>query len=205
MKNLTQKSNQQAYQNITKFIVRNKNQKKAIQREFPEAIAKINVEFLENEMIKPLEKIKSNIQKEIAKDFKTEKDLLGLKGIAETLVGLILTIAHPKLFSHHNQYLKYCGMRGNCGEKYSREAKTLFYLCVEQIIKMRTPKWRETYDKIKKERLESPEVLAKYEELKTEKVKKNKKHFITFKSYVERTTKNRVATLLCKHFHEIYG
>ena len=95
----------------------------------------------EESFLKEIEKLAPKMPKEIDE----------IKGIGRRLWAGIACIANPKDFSSVNAYLKYCGLidHKNINYNYNRDARAVYWLIADQIIKQRTPKYKEFYDKVK--------------------------------------------------------
>lgn len=163
-----------------------------------------------------IEKMKEKLAKEMKTEFTPCVKKLGIKGIAHCLLGQILSIAPPPLFKNRGAYLRYCGLKQLDHDRYNRMIKSLYFLCVDSIVKHRSEPFRGMYDKFKKERgiidkqvvLETEESkahFAKYEARKSEHLNsKSKKQFVTYNSYVEKVVRNRVATFIAKRVYDTF-
>lgn len=78
---------------------------------------------------------------------------IGLKGISKWLWAGIVICADPRLFDSKGAYRVYCGLtkRKDSGHRFSRNASRIYYLCADQLMRQRTPGWREIYDTAKEE------------------------------------------------------
>ena len=99
------------------------------------------IEIKEKDLLKEIEKLTPKMPEDIDK----------IKGIGPRLWAGILCIANPKDFYSVNAYLKYCGLidHKNINYNYNRDARVIYWLISDQIVKHRTPEYREFYDKAK--------------------------------------------------------
>lgn len=76
-----------------------------------------------------------------------------IKGFSPWLWAGIMVAADPRLFATKAAYRKYCGLvdRKTANYRFSRKASRVYWLLADQIIKQRTPGWREIYDSAKAE------------------------------------------------------
>ena len=169
--------------NIISSLKRESDKKEAIQR----------IQSVQKE----IDKVKKQYDKDIIKDYKGYSKKLGIRGIGDLLISSILILAHPKYFPHWIPYQKYCGYRNNCGNKYSRLVKSLFYQCTGGIIKTKNKKLYPLYNEIKERFLTEKDKYAEDKRLKEEKYKKV---YITHKSWSHKKAVNRLSSLICKEF-----
>ena len=100
---------------------------------------------LEKSLLKDLQKLAPPIPTE-----------LNIKGLGPRIWVGILVVADPRLFPHQKQYLRYCGLSGmaRADYKFSRKARTTYYLFSKSILNTRNEEYRQIYDKAKNEALE---------------------------------------------------
>ena len=82
---------------------------------------------------------------------KAPASLLRIKGFSEWLWAGIVITADPRLFPTKQAYRTYCGLidRKTNNHKFSRAARYVYWLAVDQFIKQNTPGYRELYDQAK--------------------------------------------------------
>lgn len=171
-----------------------------------------------------IEKMKEKLAKEMKKEFAPCVKKLSIKGVAHCLLGQILSIAPPPLFKNRGAYLRYCGLKQLDHERYNRIIKSLYFLCTDSIVKQKNSPYRDIYEEFKHQRgmiqkeiegklewvencetKEYKEFLVKYESKKVEHLNsKSTKQFVTFKSYVEKIVRNRIATFIAKKVYDTF-
>ena len=176
-----------------KLNVRAKNTISSLKRETDKKKAIQGFQSVQKE----IDKVKKQYDKEIIIRYKGYSKKLGIKGIGDLLISQILILAHPRYFPHWIPYQKYCGYRNNCGDKYSRLMKSLFYQCTECIIRAKNKKLCALYNEIKERFLTEKD---KYKEEKRIKEEKYKKVYISHKSWSHKKAVNRISSLICKEF-----
>jgi len=74
-----------------------------------------------------------------------------LKGFGPRIWCGVVCVADPRHFSSVNAYLKYCGFidREVLKNKFSHDAKLIYWLLTDQIIKQKTEPYRSKYDEVK--------------------------------------------------------
>lgn len=124
---------------------------------------------------------------------KPPAELTKIKGFGARIWAGIICVADPRKFNSLNAYLKYCGFidRHILQNKYSRDAKLVYWLLTDQIIRQRAEPYRLKYDEIKQEQGElHPEWLKKsgYKE---------------GKGRIDNIARNRIGTALAKEVYRI--
>lgn len=81
------------------------------------------------------------------------KRILKIKGMSTWLWAGIIIGADPRLFPSKSAYRKWCGLIDKKAINYEfvRKASRAYWLCADQFIRQRTPRWREVYDTAKEE------------------------------------------------------
>lgn len=124
---------------------------------------------------------------------KLPPQLKKIKGFGIRMWAGIICVASPQHFNSVNAYLKYCGYidRDVLKNKFSRDAKLVYWLLTDQIVKQRTEPYRSKYDEIKQ----------KQGELHPEWLKKS--GYKEGKGRIDNIARNRVGTMLAKDVFRI--
>ena len=124
---------------------------------------------------------------------KVPVSLAKLKGFGPRIWAGIICVADPHNFNSLNAYLKYCGfidcriLQGN----YSRDAKLVYWLLTDQIIRQRTEPYRSKYDEIKQEQ---GELHPEWRE---------KSGYKEGKGRIDNIARNRIGTVLAKEVYRV--
>lgn len=167
------------------------NQLRAAKRYYGEHVGQLFGMELALDQLKPKEE---GLLKEI--DFvapKVPPALDRIKGFGPRIWAGVVCVADPRHFASVNGYLKYCGYidREVLKNKYSRDAKLIYWLLTDQIIKHNTEPYRTKYDEIKQAQGElHPDWLEKsgYKE---------------GRGRIDNIARNRVGTMLVKDVYRI--
>ena len=119
--------------------------------------------------------------------------LAKMKGFGTRIWAGVICVADPQHFNSVNGYLKYCGYinRDVLKNKFSRDAKLVYWLLTDQIVKQRTEPYRSKYDEIKQTQGElHPEWLEK-------------SGYREGKGRIDNIARNRVGTMLAKNVYRI--
>ena len=214
------KGHQRIFNQLTRTNSRLENAKKAFERNYGKEFAEENFKESFNYM-KDFTKIRDKAGRDIGKNFKEEKQKLGIDGVGELLLGQILILAHPSFYPKKHVYLAHCGYKGSSklGNKKS-EIHSLFHQCASGCVKAQKRKDGEEYKfykEVKDRFSKDADQKEKYEALtKSHKSHRQKeidsgrkivqKCFISFKRYVDNKALNRLATRICgKVYDAFYG
>lgn len=119
--------------------------------------------------------------------------LAKMKGFGPRIWAGIVCIADPRQFTSINAYLKFCGFidREKLENRFNRDAKLVYWLLTDQIVKQRGQPYRDLYDRIKQEQGElHPDWL-------------NKSGYKEGKGRIDNIARNRVATMLAKEVYRL--
>lgn len=119
--------------------------------------------------------------------------LAKLKGFGPRIWGGVICVADPRHFTSVNAYLKYSGFidREVLKNKFSRDAKLIYWLLTDQIIKQKTEPYRSKYDEIKQAQGElHPDWL-------------DKSGYKGGRGRIDNIARNRVGTMLAKDVYRI--
>lgn len=124
---------------------------------------------------------------------KPPAQLTKIKGFGTRIWAGIICVANPQHSNSVNGYLKYCGyidrevLKGN----FSHNAKLVYWLLADQIIKQRTEPYRSKYDEIKQAQGElHPDWL-------------DKSGYKEGRGRIDNIARNRVGTMLAKDVYRI--
>lgn len=119
--------------------------------------------------------------------------LAKLKGFGPRIWAGIICVADPRQFNSVNGYLKFCGFidRERLNNRFNRDAKLVYWLLTDQIIKQRTEPYRSKYDEVKQMQSElHPEWLER-------------SGWKEGKGRIDNIARNRVATVLAKEVYRL--
>lgn len=167
------------------------NQIRAAKRYYGEHAGKLFDMELALDQLKPKE---DGLLREI--DFiapKVPPALAKLKGFGPRIWAGVICVADPRHFTSVNGYLKYCGYidREVLENKFSRDAKLIYWLLTDQIIKQKTEPYRSKYDEVKQAQGElHPDWL-------------DKSGYKEGRGRIDNIARNRVGTMLAKDVYRI--